>query len=434
MKYKKRLLIIKGLFFAFLAVSLILFLSLIFSPINLTELSGSSLLYLFGKLAGLIGFLFLAILIFFGDTARFFDRFFGMDKIIKFQRKFALITSLFVIFHPIFFILSDSFFLKYLIPNFASIPMALGTLGLYIFLIVSIFSVLYKRISYDIWQYIHIGTYFLFFFSLYHAFKVGSNVDNIFVKSLFYIILLGIIIGIIYRTNYKIKQRKNKFYVKNINWKTKDTFTLTLKTNKKFNFKAGQFCFLRINKNKLYARHPFTISSPPNEKDLEFTIKLQGRFTKIASQLKEGEEIIVEGPFGTFTVEDDNKNLVFIAGGVGITPFMSIIKNHSDLRKQQNITLLYGSKTKEDIIFRDELDTIQKDWFTKIYLLSNANSSSEMYERGYINKTLISKHIKNLNNTLFYICGPEQMKKCVKKILANLGVKNQNIKTESFFW
>ena len=198
-----------------------------------------------------------------------------------------------------------------------------------------------------------------------------------------------------------------------------------------------QFCFLRLNKDKLYARHPFTISSSPKENELRFTVKLTGRFTKAISELKRGEEIIIDGPFGIFTIDDYDKDLVFIAGGVGITPFISMIKEKMIADgKIQNVTLLYGSKTKEDIIYREQIDNIKKDWFRKVYILSDNHSFPKIYEyeAGHVNEEIIKKYVKNINNSLFYICGPEILKNNLKKTLNRLGVSKQNIIIEDFFW
>ncbi|MDP1695549.1 MAG: ferric reductase-like transmembrane domain-containing protein [archaeon] len=426
--------IMQYLFFIFLGISSIIFANIIFNPFVSQSISTNLLLYSVGKLAGLIGFLFLSVLIISGDTARFFDKFIGIDKIIKFQRKFALITAIFVIAHPLFFMLSSGNYLNYLIPNFIVLPLALGIISLYVFIIIMICSVLYKKISYQIWQYIHILTYILFFFSLYHALNVGSDTENIFVKRIFDILLIGIITGGIYRAYYKIKHKKFKYFVKEIKWETSDVFTLKLKPSSKLHFKPGQFCFLRINKNKLYARHPFTISSSPNEDTLDFTIKITGKFTKIASQLKEGEEVIIDGPFGIFTIKDGKKDLVFIAGGVGITPFISMIKNQLHFKKQQKITLLYGAKTEKDLIFKKELDKIKENWLKKKFILSKEEKHPEDWEKGYITRELIEKNADNLKNSIFYICGPELMKNGVVKTLKDMGIKEHNIIIESFFW
>ena len=214
MKRENKAKVLKGIIFIFFIFYIILFWNIIFNPENTKNLSISSLFYLSGKLAGLMGFLFLSFLIFSGETARFFDKFFGINKIILFQRKFSLITALFVIMHPVFFILANKSII-YLIPSFILTPFTIGILSFYLFIIIMISSVLYKRISYKIWQYLHILIYLLFFFSLYHAINIGSDSNNLLIKSLYIIALLSILIGIFYRTYYKIKQRNSeKFFIK----------------------------------------------------------------------------------------------------------------------------------------------------------------------------------------------------------------------------
>ena len=106
--------------------------------------------------------------------------------------------------------------------------------------------------------------------------------------------------------------------------------------------------------------------------------------------------------------------------------------------KIQNVTLLYGSKTKEDIICKEWLDGIKKDWFKKVYILNDNHSffDSEIhkYETGHIDKEIIKKHVESMDNSVFYICGPEFMKNSLKNILNEIGVNKQNIVLESFFW
>lgn len=434
-KIKARIIIIAAVIFSVL--SFIVFVRTVFNIGDFQALKITDVFYLTGKLAGLTGFLCLAFLIFSGDTARFFDRFFGLDKIIKFQRKFSLLTLFFILPHPLFFILSSQAILPYLIPDFKVLPLALGIISFYIFIIILIAAKLYKRISYNIWQYFHILTYLLFFFVLYHALNRGSDSANQSIRLIYLILFLSIISGVIYRTGYKLKQRRvGKFYVQEVKSETSDTFSLILKPEKPFSFKAGQFCFLRLNKDKLYARHPFTVSSAPEEYELKFTAKLTGRFTKALSELKIGEEVIIDGPYGIFNIEDDSKDLIFMAGGVGITPFMSIIADRLKTGKTQNIILLYGSRTKQDIIYRQELDNIKKDWFKKTYILSHERVLAETpdYEIGYIREEIIKKYAGDMHNSLFYICGPELMKDSLLEILNKLGVKKRDIMIEDFFW
>lgn len=392
----------------------------------------SELFYEVGKICGIIGFFLLSFLIFSGDTARFWNRFIGLDKIIKFQRKFSYFVAFFVICHPIFFILANGFNINFIIPNFVYVPLTIGVIAMYIFIGVMIASKLYKLISYRAWQYIHILTYALFFFALFHAYNAGSNSEALTIP--YNIALVSIIIGIIYRTQYKLKARKNnRFKVKKIEIQTHDTFTITVDGHK--NFEAGQFCFLRLNKNKLHARHPFTISSMPGE-DMSFTIKLAGRFTQTAKELKIGDEILIDGPFGNFIPKPD-RDLVFIAGGVGITPFMSILKDRIKKGVNQNITLIYGSRTEADIIFKKEIDEITAPWFKKVYLLSLVEDGVTLpadCEKGFMCNDVLKRYVKDVKNSLYYICGPEIMKDNAKKLLKEKGVPGGQVFVEDFFW
>lgn len=398
-------------------------------PIDIFNIS--DLFYKIGQFLGLFGFLCISLLIISGDSARFFDKYFGIDRIIKTQRKFAIFTYYVVFSHPIFIILSMNSYLKFLIPQFTILSLAAGTFALYIFTGIMISSLNYKKISYNVWQYIHIATYILFALVWYHSFNIGSSISEPQIEIIYYILPILVFIGIIYRTNYKLKQRNNKFFLKEIIKETEDTFTLVIQSKYPVSFKPGQFFFLRIEGKKLYARHPFSTSSSPSEKTLSFTMKLAGRFTKVALNLKPGQEIKMEGPFGNFILRE-NKGPVFIAGGVGITPFMSIIKDNQEAKEHSNILLLYGSRTEKDIIFKESLDSIKEPWLNKVYILSQEKKSG--YEYGRMDKEFIIKHIKDLNNKTFYICGPQEMNKLIFQALADLGVKKEDIITEDFFW
>lgn len=400
------------------------------------NISIATVFYNLGQWVGIVGFINLSILIISGDLSIFLNRFFGLDKVIKFQRKFSLFTAVFILLHPLFFIISDFSYIKYLInPDFTLLPFTLGIISFYIFIIVMIASHIYKLISYKIWQYIHILTYFLFFFSLYHALNWGSHSNNPLLRIIYGFLFITIIFSGIYRSISKIRKiNSSKFYLKKIKSETEDTFTIVLEGKERLRFKSGQFCFLRLNKNNLHSRHPFTISSSPHEENLSFTIKNTGRFTKTVLELKMGEEILVDGPFGIFNLINSKKNIVFIAGGIGITPFFSMIKDNFQRKEKQNILLLYGTKTKKDLIFKKYLDNIKEKWFKKVYVLTREPISSPQFENTYIDKNLIKKYVKNVNDSLFYVCGPKSMEDNIKKSLIDLGVNKKNIIIEDFFW
>lgn len=425
---------IKLAFAAFLFVSALLVVYSVFGRTEASNLTLSAFFYLIARACGLFGFVLLSTLIISGDVARFFDRFFGLDKIINFHRWYSLVVAVFVIFHPVFIMLSYGNFFDYIVPKTTAIPLSLGILALYAYMVVEISSRIAKRISYRIWQYLHVLTYVLFFFVLYHSLQIGSDTGKLPVQILFGLLLIGIAIGIVYRTSYKLGQRSNRFTVKEIRWETKDTFTLVLIPNRKINFTPGQFFFLRLEKPGLYARHPFSASNIPSDRNLEFTIKLKGPFTKAASQLKEGEEVKVEGPFGIFTLEKGENDIVFIAFGVGITPFMSLLSAAALAEKKRSIILLYASRSPEDIIFREKLASLKGDWLKQVVLVNTGATPENGYLPGRIDSDLIKKHVRDIANSDFYLCGSEEVKAFVKKSLSELGAKPHRIKSEEFFW
>lgn len=387
-------------------------------------------LYTIGTWVGVVGFFSLGLLIFSGDTARWWDHYWGLDRIIKFQRKFSFFVAIWILLHPVFFMLSRKSVLRYLIPDFSVFPLALGIVSLYVFVVVMISSHVYKRISYNMWQYIHILTYILFFACLYHAIYWGSDAD---ILTPFYLALAFLVgVGVVYRIYYKIRERTNTYTVERISPATHNSFTLHIATKKSFSFSAGQFCFLRLDRDNLHARHPFTIASAPGE-PLRFTIKEAGRFTKAVKSLPIGSSIYIDGPFGVF-VPPDNRRLVFIAGGVGVTPFMSILRDRIRRNIKQPITLLFRAKTDQDIIFQQEIDSIHEPWFSKIYILSKSGDRSPTHDHGHITEGTIMSHVSDIENSLYYICGPEKMKRSVQKTLSILGVSRRHIFIEDFFW
>ncbi len=420
----------------FSAISIIISGAAAFSGIG-PDADGSTLLYAAGRLMGMLGFLCLSLLIFSGETARFFDRFFGMDRIIKFQRMFSAITGLIVVSHPILFIISDISFARFLVPGATTTAISAGAVSLYVMLMVLIASKFYKRISHKAWQFIHIAIYALFFMSFYHMTQGTAFITSPGFMIMGYATLSAILIGIIYRTTRKLMGFFGpRHHVEAIRKETDNTFSMLVKPDRgKMNFKAGQFCFLRIDKNKLHARHPFTIASSPKDAHLQFTIKRDGRFTRTAEKMKAGEEVAVDGPYGQFFIEEHEKDLVFIAGGVGITPFRSMIKQMADLGTDKKVALLYCCRRKEDIIFKSFFDSIDEPWFKKTYVLSRGDTEdSEDYKKGHINKDIIRESIIDFRSPTFYICGSESLKRDVVEMLAELGVEKNSIKIEDFFW
>jgi ferredoxin-NADP reductase/nitrite reductase/ring-hydroxylating ferredoxin subunit len=216
-------------------------------------------------------------------------------------------------------------------------------------------------------------------------------------------------------------------------------------------YTAGQFAFFDIggveNDPKGPIRH-FTISSSPTENFIMFTTRIRDSpYKKRLSILEHGTRVHVRGPEGQFVLHDDHsKPAVFLSGGIGVTPFRSMIKYVTDKQLPLKIVMFDSNRNPDNILFKKEFD----DWTALnknlkiIYTVSedthDDNDQSNVRniwkgEHGRINKTMILKYLDNslLDNSIFYICGPPSMLKAMQSLLQEeLKISKEKIKVEEF--
>jgi len=222
-------------------------------------------------------------------------------------------------------------------------------------------------------------------------------------------------------------------------------------------YKAGQFAFFDIggvyNDSKGPIRH-FTISSSPTEDFIMLTTSIRDSpYKQRLATLEEGKKVKVRGPQGEFVLHeyDYSKTLIFLSGGIGVTPFRSMIKYATDMQLPLKIIMFDSNRNKENILFRKEFD----EWsninnnLKIIYTISEKNqqerkSTSSLPstetsdwegEYGRIDKEMILKYVddKTLKDSLFYICGPPPMIKAMESLIQKeLEIPKERIKVEEF--
>lgn len=167
----------------------------------------------------------------------------------------------------------------------------------------------------------------------------------------------------------------------------------------------------------------FTISASPFEKYPSITTKIIGKsssFKKALDNLEINDEIEAKGPDGDFIVDKLSKNHVFIAGGIGITPFHSILKQLSFEKKQINATLFFTSK--KNFVFKDTIDKLQKE-NPKLRVF---------YLNERINEDILKRNLKNLNQYIYYVSGPDPMVGELEILFKKIGIPNKNLKFDYF--
>lgn len=202
-----------------------------------------------------------------------------------------------------------------------------------------------------------------------------------------------------------------------------------------FSFLAGQFFFVTLDpgSDREQTKHFSFSNSPTEEGFIELTTKLTGSdYKNRLDSLEVGEVIRIRRLAGEFTL-GDNRDIVFLSGGVGITPIRSMIKYATDDKLDVDMTLLYGNWTPADIIFRQDLDDMvkQNSRLKVVHTLTDPSPDWSGYT-GRIDQELIEKEIPSPLEKTFYLCGPPGMVEAMKNILAGMNVPQGKIKAESF--
>lgn len=176
-------------------------------------------------------------------------------------------------------------------------------------------------------------------------------------------------------------------------------------------------------------RRYFTIASSPTEKQILLTTRFSEKgstFKQALKNMRVGETLIASKVAGDFTLpRDQSKKLVLIAGGIGITPFRSMVKYLLDSGQSRDIILLYAARNQADLVFKEIFEEAkQKFGLRPVYLTADANQK--------IDEALIKQQVPDLKNCVFYISGPEPMVQSFEKMLSGTGVPSQNVKHDYF--
>lgn len=227
---------------------------------------------------------------------------------------------------------------------------------------------------------------------------------------------------------------KAKVSILSVLKRTEDVISFQLSKPHGFVFLPGQYLLVSVQKDGTLLTKPLSISSSPMENFLEITKRITGHeFSNAMIKLQVGDGVYIDGPYGSFTFEGEYSKVAMLAGGIGITPFMSMINYCTQMQIPSDIILLYGNRSEENIPFFHELNTAAKKNknFKVVHTLSRAGDSW-MGRRGRLNSEIIRKEIQDYIGRIFYLSGPPGFVIDCTQHLKSLGISEEKIKTESF--
>lgn len=206
-------------------------------------------------------------------------------------------------------------------------------------------------------------------------------------------------------------------------------------------FRAGQYISVALDIDGKPTTRAYTIASAPKESlgltDTSYTLTVKksanGNASKwILENWKVGDCIVTSGPLGNFYYTDlrDADNVVAIAGGSGITPFLSMAKAIVDGTEKFNLTIIYGSKNKSEILLKNELDSLVNNSNGKVKVINVLSEEiADGFESGFITAELIKKYAPSSDYSVF-VCGPKAMYKYLETEIAKLSLKEKRIRYE----
>jgi len=218
-------------------------------------------------------------------------------------------------------------------------------------------------------------------------------------------------------------------------------FNVPANLKEEFSFKAGQYITLKAIINKSEVRRAYSICASPNSNELKVAIKAvsNGVFSTFAtSVLKDGDALEVSPPEGKFIlIPEANKNYIAFAAGSGITPVLSMIKTVLEIENSAIFTLVYGNKTAETTIFKNELEALLEQYPTRLnlhYVFSRERISGSQF--GRIDKGITNYFVKNIHKKITFdaafLCGPEEMIHIVSDTLKENNFAKNSIHFELF--
>ena len=219
-----------------------------------------------------------------------------------------------------------------------------------------------------------------------------------------------------------------------------DTYQLTFSHPAPFAYTPGQYLewtFDHATPDNRGIRRYFTIASAPHE-PLSIGIKIKEKASSFKEAIKKivpGEKIITGGLYGDFILHpNQTQKLVWIAGGIGITPFRSMAKHLLKTNEQRNITLFYCALNPNDFPYLDIFQEAKKIGLTTIPVITDKANIPENWtgEAGYLTPEIIKKHIPDFNERHYYLSGPNAMVTSYKSLLKNIGISSSQIHTDYF--
>ena len=366
---------------------------------------------------------------------------FGLDELLQFHGQAGYIAWLFIMGHFIILFLANPEFIKFLDPA-VNLPRAIALTGVIVAITALIATTHWREklgIIYEWWRASHgILALFVVFIGTVHIIQVSHYISTIWQQAVWVSLSLGAMSMLIHNRVWRPMQMKKKpWKICSIHEETDSIWSIWLEPvgHTGIDFEAGQFVWITLGDSPFsMQQHPFTISSAPGQKMVRLTIKELGDFTSQIDTLEQGSIAFIEGPYGNFTLDaSSSAHNVFIVGGIGITPTMSVLQTLKSNGDQRKTTVIYGTPSQKLTPFYAELKNLSSELnLNLVHVFEDAPDGWDG-ETGFITEEIMKRNLPDdFMNCEFFICGPPPMMDVVEPTLRDWGVPVYRVHSERF--
>lgn len=424
------------------------------SPLALALLFGAhgggeqGLLYEAGRGAALVALVALSLQV--ALTGRFkpVERPFGLDILVRFHRWMAVFATVLLLLHPLLLAAGGAgwgLLFRLDLPWY----IWAGKLALVLLVANAVLSLFQRRIglTFERWRFFHNLSFpAILVLGFVHSWIAGHDLAHAPLRSLWPLLGLGAL-GLFVHHRFIRPRRldRMRYRVIDVISEAPEVRSIVLappKGERVFSYRPGQFAFFTFHRadGAPVEEHHWTLSSSPTEKGyITITVKSLGDYTATMDGIQPGDTAAVHGPFGRFScdVHPGEKERVFIAGGIGVTPLRSMIRALRDRQDGRRVTFLYGNREEERIVFREELRKIAAGRHPrlKVHHVLEEPQSGWDGETGKMDAEMLRRLLgSRLQNSRvgYYVCGPSGLTEPMVATLKELGVPDRRIHLEIF--
>lgn len=367
---------------------------------------------------------------------------YGIDIILQYHRQIAMMAFVLILAHPAILMILNPALLSLLNPFGGTWASRFGLASIVALALLIVSSVFRQRLGldYERWRGMHavLGIAALVFAHA-HVSLAGEYLNTVWKQALWKVFGVAMVSSVVYLRLIKpARQRRKRYRVAEVREERGDTLTLALEPvgHSGLRFAPGQFAWLKLGATPYtIEEHPFSFSSSAEaEGRLEFGIKALGDFTRDLRRVPEGTEAYLDGPHGAFSTDRvPAAGYVLIAGGIGVTPMLSILRTMADREDVRPVLLVYADKTWEGMAYREEIDALAASInLTVVHVLEEPHDGWRG-EEGFVTPELLARVLPNERITReFFVCGPPIMMDVVQEALLELDVPLERIHNERF--